>query len=273
MEDLRQTTGWKGYLTDKGWEVVSLMAEDGFHSMNAFIVPLGLFGLKMMKIQRSLYDPNWKELKKIKRRYKVVSSVIEPLRVQDSLGYKMAGYRLSMVPYLATKTYIVDLTQTETQLWKNLSENARRQIGKNKNTLIEEIDIDSFYKLWKINSKIWTMKTQELASVLKRFGGKAKLIVSRTGEACHSGLLVMHTADMANYYQTWTSEEGRVSGAHYKLVWEEMLRAKREGLKFFDLEGIFDVRWPQKRWRGFTEFKRRFGGQETTFPGSFFRWG
>ena len=272
MEDLRQTLGWKGYLTDKGWRVVSVRSEDKQHTMKAFIIPLGIFGLKMMKLQRSSYDPNWNELKKVKRKYKVVSSVIEPIRVQDRLGYQMAGYHLTRFPYLATKTYITDLTQTEERLWKNLSENARRQIVKNKKVMIEEVEVEKFHQLWKKSSKVWTMSIKELKSIKKHFRGKAKLIVSRSGEVYHSGLLVMYSSDTANYYQTWTSGEGRASGAHYKLVWEEILRAKKEGLKFFDLEGIYDERWPQKRWLGFTEFKRRFGGDEVAFPGSFFRW-
>lgn len=272
MEDIRQTTGWREYLRDKGWQVVTIPAEDGKHRMNAFIVPLGILGLKMMKLQRAEYDPNWKELKKIKGKYRVVSSVIEPLKVQDELGYRMAGYKLSNFPYLATKTYLIDLSPTEKELWRKLSENAKRMILKNKEVKIEETETAKFFDLWKKNSKIWTMKRKELDSMIKRFKGQAKLIVSRTGENYHSGLLVLHTTDTANYYQTWTSAEGRVSGAHYKLVWEEILRAKRAGLKFFDLEGIYDARWPQKRWFGFTEFKRRFGGKEITFPGSFFRW-
>ena len=272
MEDIRQTAGWKEYLVDKGWKVVSVPAEDGYHTMNAFIVPLGIFGLKMMKLQRSEYDPNWNELKKIKRKLRVVSSVIEPTRIQDPLGYAMAGYRLTRFPYLATQTFMINLTWPESQLWKNLSENARRQIVKNRKVVVEEIEIDMFHDLWKKNSKIWTMRKKELQSLIKRFRGKAKLIVSRTGDKYHSGLLILHTADMANYYQTWTSEEGRLSGAHYKLVWEEILRAKNNGLKYFDLEGIYDDRWPQKRWVGFTEFKRRFGGDQISYPGSFFRW-
>ena len=71
---------------------------------------------------------------------------------------------------------------------------------------------------------------------------------------------------------TWTSEVGRQSGAHYKLVWEELLKAKEMGMKYFDFEGVFDPRWPQKKWIGFTEFKRRFGGKLVQFPGGFSRW-
>lgn len=272
MQDIRQTDAWGKYLVDKGWKFDRIKSADGLHSMGAFIVPLGIMGMTMMKVQRSEYDPDWKDLVRVKRKHWVASSIIEPIRVQDTLGYVMAGYKLTKMPYLATKTFIVDLTQTEQQLWNHLSENARRMITKNKQVVIEEVGPKAFLQLWKKWSKVWTMKLAEIESLKKHFGKNVSLIVSRDGETYHSGLLLIKTVDTANYYQTWTSEEGRLSGAHYKLVWQEMLRAKKEGLKFFDLEGIFDDRWPQKRWLGFTEFKRRFGGKEITFPGSFFRW-
>ena len=272
MEDIRQTAGWGKYLTDKGWKVESILSEDKSHKMNVFIVPLGILGFTMLKLQRSIYDPNWKQLGDVKRKHRVAASVIEPLRVQDHLGYKMSGYRIGKFPYLATKTYVLDLTQDKINLWENLSENARRQINKNIKTVIEECDQETFFKLWKKNSKVWTMKRKELGSLMKRFKGQARLVVSKVGRDYHSGLLIIHSSDCANYYQTWTSQAGRLSGAHYKLVWEEILRAKSSGLKYFDLEGVFDERWPQKRWRGFTEFKRRFGGEPVSFPGSFFKW-
>lgn len=272
MEDIRQTKAWGKYLVDKGWKTDVVKAADGIHSMNVFIVSLGMFGLTMLKLQRSEYDPDWKDLRRTKKKHWVVSSIIEPTRIQDTLAYTMAGYRLTRMPYLAMKTYIVDLTQSEEQLWKNLSDNAKRMITKNKDVVVEETDADTFLANWRKWSKIWIMKPAEISSLKKHFGKNVSLIVSRDGDVYHSGLLLIKTRDMANYYQTWTSESGRLSGAHYKLVWTEMLKAKKEGLKYFDLEGIFDERWPQKRWLGFTEFKRRFGGKLITFPGSFFRW-
>lgn len=272
MEDIRQTEAWGKYLSDKGWRTETVKAADGIHKMTAFIVPLGILGFTMMKLQRSEYDPDWSDLARVKKKNRVASSIIEPTNIQDTLGYAMAGYKLTRFPYLATKTYIVDLTQSEKQLWEHLSENARRMILKNKKVSIEETDVNTFFNLWKKWSKVWTMKPKEIESLQKHFGKKVSLIVSREANKYHSGLLLIKTRDTANYYQTWTSEEGRLSGAHYKLVWTEMLKAKREGLKYFDLEGIFDERWPQKRWLGFTEFKRRFGGKMVSFPGSFFRW-
>ena len=116
------------------------------------------------------------------------------------------------------------------------------------------------------------MKADEVENLIKSFKGKVRLVVSRVGDEYHSGLMIVYSKDTANYYMTWTSEAGRKSGAHYKLVWDEMLRAKKMGLKYWDFEGVFDPRWPQKRWKGFTEFKRRFGGKLVQFPGGFFRW-
>jgi lipid II:glycine glycyltransferase (peptidoglycan interpeptide bridge formation enzyme) len=272
MEDIRQNKGWEGHLRYHGWKTVRVKAADGKHSMQVFILRLGWWPFSMMKVQRSNYDPDFRELAKIKRKYWVANSIIEPIRVQNPQEYKKAGYRLTNFPYLAMSTYLNDLTKSESDLWRGLSENAKRLINKNKETVVEEMETEKFCLLWKKYSKIWIMKPDEVENLIKIFKGKVRLVVSRVGEEFHSGLVVVCSKDTANYYQTWTSEEGRRSGAHYKLVWEEMLRAKKDGMKYFDFEGVFDSRWPQKRWKGFTEFKRRFGGELVQFPGGFFRW-
>jgi lipid II:glycine glycyltransferase (peptidoglycan interpeptide bridge formation enzyme) len=48
---------------------------------------------------------------------------------------------------------------------------------------------------------------------------------------------------------------------------------KKKGCKLLDLEGIYDPRNPvTKRWRGFTLFKRGFGGREVEYIGSFVKY-
>jgi hypothetical protein len=272
MEDIRQTKGWEGHLKYRGWKTVRLKASDGRHMMQVFILRMKGWPFSLLKLQRSNYDPVFGEFKRIKRKYRVVSSVIEPIRVQNPKMFEKAGYHLTRFPYLAMRTYINDLTKDKEEIWNGLSENARRLIKKNKETVIEEVDPEKFCKLWKKYSKIWIMKSNEVENLIKSYKGKARVIVSRVGNEYHSGLMVIYSKDTANYYITWTSDEGRKSGAHCKLVWEEMMRAKENGLKNFDFEGVYDPRWPQKRWKGFTDFKRRFGGTLVHFPGSYFRW-
>lgn len=272
MEDIRQTKGWEGHLKFKGWKTVKVKASDGRHFMQAFILRLGWWPFTMMKLQRSNYDPDFNDLKRIKRKYWVANSIIEPQRVQSPESYRKAGYHQSSFPFLAVSTYINDLTKSKEELWKGLSGNAKRLINKNFETVVEETDPEKFCELWKKSSKIWIMNPKEVENLIDSFEGKVRLVVSRTDDVYQSGLMVIYSKDTANYYMTWTSKAGRKSGAHYKLVWEEMLKAKKAGMKYFDFEGIFDDRWPQKKWKGFTEFKRRFGGKLVRFPGGFFRW-
>jgi hypothetical protein len=271
MEDIRQTVGWKNHLAHKGWKTVRIKTADGKHSVQVFILRVGWWPLTMLKLQRSNYDPDFKELKRIKRKYRVVSTAIEPVRVQNPAAYKKAGYHLTRFPFLAMSTYIDDLRKSEKELWTGLSENARRLVNKNKKTVIEGTDPETFCREWQKCAKIWIMPPKEVEELLEGFGGKARLVVSRVGKEYHSGLIIIYSKDTANYLQTWTNEAGRKSGAHYKLVWEELRRAKKAGLKYFDFEGVYDERWPQKKWKGFTEFKRRFGGKLVHYPGSYFK--
>ena len=226
----------------------------------------------MMKLQRNEVDPDFEDLRKLKKKHRVIQTVIEPLRIEQMERYKKAGFKRSRLPYLATKTVIIDLTKSEKELWKELSENARRLIKKNGDIKVETAEESVFHDLWRSNSKVWVLTKRELVSLLRLFGKDARLSVAKDKSGYHSGLLTLYTKDTANYFQTWTSELGRKSGAHYKLVWEEMLRAKKMGKKYFDFEGIYDPEFPINKWKGFTEFKKKFGGEVVTRPGCFTRW-
>jgi lipid II:glycine glycyltransferase (peptidoglycan interpeptide bridge formation enzyme) len=53
------------------------------------------------------------------------------------------------------------------------------------------------------------------------------------------------------------------------MVWYGILWGKKRGAKMFDFEGIYDSRFPNKSWLGFTHFKKSFGGKEVEYPGCF----
>jgi len=272
MEDLRQCEQWGKHIVKQGMKMIDVPAEDGIHTIKGIILPMGMLGLSILKIQRADYDPNWEELKKIRKENWVATSIIEPTKVQDLQAYKMAGYKISNMPYLATKTVILDLRPSKETLWKSLTENAKRLIRKNSDLVITEVSPIEFLENWKRWAKIWTIKLDELNHLKMVFGDKVSFLIGKKDGINHSGLITIRTSDMVFYYHTWTSDVGRQSGSHYKLVWEELLRGKKEGAGYFDFEGIYDPRWPQKKWIGFTEFKKKFGGEIKTCPGCFCRW-
>ena len=226
-------------------------------------------------------------LKEVKRKYRVVYMVVEPgvnhpLRIAESSEPSFAGWRVNTKPFLPTKTVVVDLGKSKKQLWSDLSTNTKRILRKEdytseqiifrKNDSSDEKSRIEFYKAWKRSSKTWVMSKERFNKLLDAFGKKASLWVSEGKGELLSGILVLESGDTANYFQTWTSERGRVSGAHYYLVWQVILACKKKGLKWFDFEGVLDERWPMKKWAGFSEFKRKFGGKVVAYPGSFTKW-
>lgn len=270
MEDLRQNKLWLEYCKNKGNKVVEIPSKSG-GVIFGILIPLG-FGLNLLKIQRAFDDPDWEKLTMIKRRNRVISTVIEPQGSVNKEIYRKNGYKLSNFPYLATKTVVVDLRQSIDQMWTNLSENARRLVKKNEQLRIKEVLPEEFLEIWKPNSKIWTTKLSELIEMKKILGDKVRFLVSFLDQTPQSGILLIETKDTANYLHSFTTDNGRRSGAHFKMVWEVLKTEKERSLQCFDFEGIYDKRWPQKRWLGFTEFKNKFGGKAITFPGSFHKW-
>ncbi|OGY21282.1 MAG: hypothetical protein A2113_00110 [Candidatus Woykebacteria bacterium GWA1_44_8] len=75
---------------------------------------------------------------------------------------------------------------------------------------------------------------------------------------------------VASYYHAASLPIHRDVMAPYLLLWEAIKFLKKKGCYTFDLEGIYDPRIPTtKRWKGFTLFKKGFGGRKVEYLGSF----
>ncbi|MDZ7586191.1 MAG: peptidoglycan bridge formation glycyltransferase FemA/FemB family protein, partial [Patescibacteria group bacterium] len=72
---------------------------------------------------------------------------------------------------------------------------------------------------------------------------------------------------VAYYSHNGVSPAGKRKFVPTMLVWEAIKLAKKLECKRFDFEGIDDKRWP-----GFTRFKKSFGGKIIEYPMSFSRW-
>jgi len=263
MKDIRQTKEWAGYLRSSGWIVEKVSG------IYVFIKKIPLSPFSMMKIQRFPGKLNFKALKKIKKKNRVVYVVAEPK------NEVVEGWRVNKKPFLPTKTMVIDLRKSEKELWNDLSTNAKRILNRKTGVRIVELKREEsfrFYKAWKESSKTWIMSEDRFDKLFDAFSDKAGLWISENNGEILSGVLLLKSKDTVNYFQTFTSKRGRDAGIHYKLVWEVILKSKKEGFRYFDFEGVLDKRWPMKKWAGFSAFKNKFGGELVSYPGSFVKW-
>ena len=88
----------------------------------------------------------------------------------------------------------------------------------------------------------------------------------------HAGALFVASDDIVYYWHGFTDEVGRKQMLQYQIIWKGILWGKARHKRIFDMEGIFDERFPIHGWKGFSHFKKSFGGEEVTFPGAFIKY-
>ena len=187
--------------------------------------------------------------------------------------YKKYGYRLSGWPLLGTKTLRIDLRPSEEKIFDSFKKDARYVLRKmdGRRWKIEKNNFNNFYGIWKKSAKrksLWIPKEREYKSLIETFG---KNVFCQSAEDLAGALVLVHKKT-AFYYYAGSTAEGTKSNLPYLIVWEAMKEAKKRGCRLWDFEGIYDARWPNKGWQGFSHFKKSFGGKEIEFPGSHEKW-
>lgn len=269
MIDIRQTTQYAYYLSKIGWEV------ERIGGINYFIKKLPLIG-SIIKIQRPEVI-SYKVIKLLSEKHGAFQAIIEPKLHTTSYQLRQLknyGFKLSNSPYLPTKTLQLDLTQSEKTLFKQLKKDCRSAIQKNHYSrfkIHDSQDIKEFRDTWK-KAVGWSRHVpllSHLVALKKSFGNNCCLYhCNCTSTVIQSGAIFLKAGNTAYYWQAFTNKEGRKSLVQYKIVWEGIKWAKKRGAKVFDFEGIYDVRFPNKSWLGFTHFKKSFGGYEVSYPGT-----
>ncbi len=272
MTDLRQSREYARYMETQGWKI------EGVDGVEVFIKKMPFLPVSVMKIQRFEKELNWEEVNRLRKQNRVVYVVIEPTRVNGGSRLMEQGYRRVKESYLPTKTLVVDLEKSEERLWQQLSKDTRQKVKKENDVYIGEVTkgggMEEFVNGWKKAGKGYVLTAKKLKDLKKSFGKKCFILAARGdgSDGMLAGIVVLMTTKTAYYYFAWTNETGRELGAQYKLVWEGMMKAKDKGMRTWDFEGIEDSRAPRKSWQGFSSFKKKFGGEEISFPGCFERW-
>ncbi len=274
MIDIRQSKAYAKYLRSLGW-TVERTAE-----INYFIKKVPPIG-SILKIQRPA-EIRMETIRKLCRKHGVFQIIVEPKTETDAKYLASSGFKLLKSTYLPSKTLQIDLTQTREQILRNFKKDARQAIKRGEGVYIKEYstpdEIKIFRRGWKNSVKLtrFVPRLEQLIKLRESFPQRNSLFLAShniSGRIIGGALFTTSSHEESNYityyWQAFTNKEGRSTLSQYSLLWRGILWAKKNGCKIFDFEGIYDPRFPNKSWLGFTHFKRSFGGYEVTYPGCY----
>ncbi|MBU1291962.1 aminoacyltransferase [Patescibacteria group bacterium] len=167
------------------------------------------------------------------------------------------------------KTVILDISKSEKELLKQMHQKTRYNIclAQKKGIEIKESEegLDDFIRLLKQTAKrdrFFLHPRKYYQKLLKR--GLAKLFLAYYQNKVIAANLICFFGQTATYLHGASDYNHRQLMAPYLLQWQTILKAKEKGLTHYDFWGINEEKWP-----GVTRFKKGFGGQEVSYPGSF----
>lgn len=260
MVDIRQSREYANYLAKVGW----IVERKG--GVNYFIKKFPLIG-SVIKIQRpEELQPN--DIKILSAKYRAFQIIIEPKDIFNDQWLMANGFKSSNSPYLPRKTLLLDLDISRNRLLRNMKKDARNAINNSKIIVKSCKKLEEFRKAWKkaVGWKRYVPPLSHLTILKKSFKENCLFLMEENG---NSGTIFLIGDKIGYYWQAFTNDVGRRNLAQYKIVWEGILWTKRSGARIFDFEGIYDERFPDKSWLGFTHFKKSFGGHELEYPGCF----
>lgn len=260
MVDIRQTVQYANYLSKIGWRV------EKEKQINYFIKKLPMVG-SIIKIQRP-EEIHINKIRELTKKHRAFQVIIEPKTDLDAKYLMSLGFKLSKSPYLPTKTLQIDLTRNKTTIFKNLAKDARSAVKKNMGIKIKNSSVENFHTVWKraVGIKRYLPPLTHLKALKKSFKNKALFLTYED-----AGAIFLIADEIAYYWQAFSAKIARKNLYQYKIIWEGILWAKARGAKIFDFEGIYDERFPNKSWLGFTHFKKGFGGYVIEYPGIYIK--
>jgi len=275
MVDIRQSVNYANYLKSQGWIV------ERIKNTNYFIKKIPILG-SVLKIQRPI-NLNFETIKNIEKKYRIFQTIIEPTlssnirsRVHDLL--LLHNFKLSNSPYLPSKTMELDLTPPKEKIYGKFTKDCKYSIRKGENLKIKEYstpeELKIFHSSWKkfVNFNRFVPNLSSLINLKKSFPNNHSIFLTshnKIGNIIGGAIFTRSSHDIAYYWYGFTNKEGRTSLSQYALLYQGILWAKLNGCKIFDFEGIYDERFPNKSWLGFTHFKRSFGGDEVSYSGCY----
>jgi len=232
-------------------------------------------------------------LKKIGQEEKCIFIQLEPDIQKDQLSEfptkaTQLGLKPSIRPLFTKYTFVLDLTQSEEELLKNLHPKTRYNIrvAQKHNVSVAERNTDDAFgtylrlteettkrqRFYAHNLKYHTLQWQTLPHVAKPPFAElsSHLLLANYNSKTLAAWIVFVFKDTLYYPYGASSSEHKEAMASTLMMWETIKFAKRLGLRHFDMWGSLGPDPdPLDSWYGFHRFKQGFRPKHVEFVGSF----
>lgn len=273
---IKQSENWEKYFNSIGWKSFRVTKDI------LIVYRSTIFG-KLAKIQRpKKLDAN--DLLEIDRRCienRISFLKIESNENQNTDALETFGFIKSTSPLSPTSTTYINLILTEKSLWSNLSKSGKYGVsrGLRDGSKVEfiknpsnEVLINYFKDIQSYTSKdkgFKTLNLKELLLVNKAFNKSTYISIGYdiNGSVC-GGKFYLINGDTVFYLTGGTTKLGKHTRVGFVQMWESIKFFKNLKYKILDLDGIYDSRFHNftKSWIGFTDFKKKFGGEIIKYP-------
>lgn len=203
------------------------------------------------------------------------------VRLRPQLRYaeieKLANLGLRKAPMHlhAEHTVILDLTQSEDELLKDMRRQTRYEVRRAEKLGLttdwnnSEAAFREFHQVQTETAERQHFVPPDLKMLLaerEAFGGQARLYTARTAEGAPVayGLILIDGAEAEYFEAASTKLNHKLPGA-YALQWQVIKDLKQLGVKRYNLWGIAPPGQPHHRYAKVTTFKRGFGGEIVEF--------
>jgi len=278
-----QSSEWGNFYQTSGLKVFQLTAKEGddilaqaqvtketFFSKSYLYVPFGpVFRNGLNRAQKDLATADLLgQLKDLARKEGCIFLRIEPV---EALG-QLRGFFITEPPKRVQpqKTWVLDLTKSEEELFKNLGRTTKYNVGLAKRhgvTVKKQSNYShEFYKLLqqtKSRQEFGIFKESHYKRIFEITGHniKPELFLAEYQGKVINATIVLYFSDSAITLHAGSDYEYRKIKGSNILEWEIILEAKKRGFKKLDFWGIDEKKWPT-----LTDFKKGFGGYELNYP-------
>ena len=217
---------------------------------------------------KQVIDLLFKEIKNLAQTEGVMFLRFDPVFEIEALDLKT----IKTLDIQPSKTLVLDLSKPESELLEAMHSKTRYNIklAEKKGVKIVEADDSRINDFWQLmgetsdRDKFRTHGINYYKEMVKLGDDFIKLFFAEYKRKTISSVIISSFGDMATYMHGASSDKDRDVMAPYALQWHCMKFFKEKGLKYYDLYGIDEEKWP-----GVTRFKKGFSGKEIEYSGTF----